>query len=75
MIDAEVCRWLDDARAAGGHPIDVMSLEMMLIPWGSDCCHGCEQYRCGQSITAHGFCPIMQRKVSPHYFCDKWEQD
>jgi hypothetical protein len=47
----------------------------MIIPWGSDCCHGCELYECGKSITAWGFCPVMQRQVSPHYFCEKWEQD
>lgn len=47
----------------------------MIIPWGSDCCHGCEFYRCGSSITAHGFCQRKQCRVSPHYYCDNWEQD
>ncbi|MFA5376630.1 MAG: hypothetical protein WC455_12860 [Dehalococcoidia bacterium] len=74
MIDAEVCQWLDEARATG-RVIDADCLETMIIPWGSDCCHGCELYECGKSITAWGFCPVMQRQVSPHYFCEKWEQD
>ena len=76
MLEPEIVRLLDEMRR--DHPeavIDISSLECMIIPWGSDCCHGCEFYHCGKSITAHGFCPIQQRKVSPHYFCGKYEQD
>jgi hypothetical protein len=74
MIDATILEWLDEARAQG-RVLDAMSLEAMIIPWGSDCCHGCEQYDGSISITAHGFCPVWQRRVSPHWFCEKWEQD
>lgn len=74
MIDGEMIRRRDEALVMGA-VLDAKSYEAMIIPWGSDCCHGCEEYQCGQSITAHGFCPIQQRKVSPHYFCEKWEMD
>lgn len=76
MLDPEIVRLLAEwKRDYPDHVIDIRSLEGMIIPWGSDCCHGCEFYHCGKSITAHGFCPIQQRKVSPHYFCGKYEQD
>jgi len=74
MIDLLALQQMHEALARGD-VLDAMCLESCIIPWGSDCCHGCELYECGQSITAHGFCPVMQRRVSPHYFCDKWEQD
>jgi hypothetical protein len=76
MLDAEVLRMLEDTKTRyPGRVLDIMSLEAMIIPWGSDCCHGCEMYDCGKSITAYGYCPIQHRWVSPHYFCDKYEQD
>jgi hypothetical protein len=56
-----------------GRIIDALSIP--IIPWGSDCCYGCELYQSGITITAHGFCPIQQRPTSPHYFCEKYEQD
>jgi len=58
---------------AEGRIIDAMSI--LIIPWGSDCCYGCELYDSGITITAHGFCSIQNRNVSPHYFCEKYEQD
>lgn len=75
MLDDRVLMMLEEAKRIGAGPLDIMSLGAMIIPWGSDCCHGCDQYQCGKSITAHGFCPIQQRKVSPHYYCVLWEQD
>jgi len=74
VIDMEIVCLREEALARGD-VIDAYSLEAMIIPWGSDCCHGCEAYEGGQSITAHGYCPIECRKVSPHYFCDRYEQD
>lgn len=74
MLDNEAIRRRGEALARG-QVIDAMSLEWLIIPWGSECCHGCEFYQCGETITAHGFCPIKGRKVSPHYYCDQWEQD
>lgn len=75
MLDNTVLQWLEEAKRDGLGPLDISSLKAMIIPWGSDCCHGCEEYQGGKSITAHGFCPIQHRRVSPHYFCDQWEQD
>jgi len=74
MIDGQALELYLEA-VADGRVIDALALGALIIPWGSDCCHGCEAYQSGRSITAHGFCPIQQRKVSPHYFCSKWEQD
>lgn len=74
MLDGKAIRMWQEALA-DGRVIDAMSLKAMIIPWGSDCCHGCELYKHGKSITAHGFCPAHQRIVSPHYFCEKYEQD
>lgn len=74
MLDNEAIQMRAEALA-DGRVFDAMSLEAMIIPWGSLCCHGCELYECGKSITAHGFCPIQQRRVSPHYFCALWEMD
>jgi hypothetical protein len=76
MLDPETLRLLDEMkRDHPDHVIDISSLGAMIIPWGSDCCHGCELYQSGISITAHGVCPIQQRRVSPHYFCEEYEQD
>ena len=75
MLDNEVLSMLEEAKRIDAGPFDIMSIKARIIPWGSDCCHGCEFYECGKTITAHGFCPIQGRKVSPHYFCEKWEQD
>lgn len=76
MLDSGIIQLLEEMRRDHpDHVLDISSLEALVIPWGSDCCHGCEFYRFGKSITAHGFCPIQQRKVSPHYFCGKYEQD
>lgn len=74
MLDSTMISKMQEARARGD-VIDALTYESLIIPWGSDCCHGCEFYECGKTITAHGFCPIQGRKVSPHYFCEKWEQD
>jgi len=74
MIDAIAVQEMYAARAKG-YVLDAMCLESRIIPWGSDCCHGCEMYQCGKSITAWGFCPVRQCNVSPHYFCEKLEQD
>jgi len=73
-LDGEMIRLRDEALA-DGRVINAMYYGALIIPWGSDCCHGCEYYECGRSITAHGFCPIHRRYVSPHYFCEHWEQD
>jgi len=74
MLDNEIIQRRERALVHG-QVIDAMSLEWLIIPWGSECCHGCENYRCGRSVTAHGFCPIQRRPVSPHYYCDQWGQD
>jgi hypothetical protein len=74
MLDNEAIRLMREAKESG-HVISAMTYESLIIPWGSDCCHGCENYQCGKSITAHGFCPIKQRGVSPHYYCSDWGQD
>lgn len=74
MLDNEATRLMREALAEG-RVLDALCYGEQIIPWGSLCCHGCESYRCGKSITAHGFCPVQQRKVSPHYYCKKWEQD
>lgn len=72
MLDNFAIKLREEALA-DGRIIDAMSIP--IIPWGSDCCAGCELYKCGKTITAHGFCPVWNRKVSPHYFCEKYEQD
>lgn len=74
MLDPEVIKLMEEA-IAWGDVISARTYEALIIPWGSDCCHGGEEYRGGKSITAHGFCPIQPRSVSPHYFCNRWEQD
>ena len=74
MLDNEAIHLREEALAAG-LVLDAMYYERCIIPWGSDCCRGCEYYDCGQTITAHGYCPIQGRKVSPHYFCGEYEQD
>lgn len=72
MLDGEAIRFREEALAAG-RVLDAMSIP--IIPWGSDCCAGCELYEQGISETAHGFCPRQRRNVSPHYFCQEYEQD
>lgn len=72
MLDGEAIRLREEAQAEG-RVLDAMSIP--IIPWGSDCCAGCEFYGFGISETAHGFCPVHHRRVSPHYFCRKYEQD
>jgi hypothetical protein len=75
MLDNGILALLEEAKRIGAGPLDIMSIEAMIIPWGPDCCHGCEFYECGHTITAHGYCPKKGRRVSPHYFCSEWEQD
>jgi len=72
MLDSFALQ-LREKALAEGRVLDAMSIP--IIPWGSDCCHGCENYECGISITAHGVCTIHNRSVSPHFFCSKYEQD
>ena len=74
MLDNDMIEKMVAARARG-HVIDVLTYESLIIPWGSDCCRGCEFYDSGRTITMHGYCPIVKRNVSPHYFCTKYEQD
>jgi len=76
MLDGGILRELEEMkRDYPDHVLDILLLRTSIIPWGSDCCHGCEFYDFGISVTAHGYCPIQKRNVSPHYFCDKYEQD
>jgi hypothetical protein len=72
MLDNEAIKLREEALALG-MVLDAMSIP--IIPWGSDCCSGCENYQCGKSELAHGYCPIQHRRVSPHYFCEAYEQD
>jgi hypothetical protein len=72
MLDNEAIKLRADALALG---LVLEAMSIPIIPWGSDCCSGCELYESGISELAHGYCPIQKRKVSPHYFCEKWEQD
>jgi len=72
MLDGEAIRLREEAQAAGDI---ITAMSILIIPWGSDCCYGCEMYLPGITITAHGFCPCQHRNVSPHYFCRKYEQD
>lgn len=72
MLDNYAIELRKEALARG----DVIDAKFIpIIPWGSDCCGGCEFYEGSILDTYHGFCPIQNRKVSPHYFCWKWEQD
>ena len=76
MLDAEIINMLNETKnKCPDRVLDIMLLSAMVIPWGSECCHGCEFYECGKSITAYGYCPIQRRRVSPHYFCEQYEQD
>ena len=45
------------------------------IFWGSHSCGGCDHWYGDCTDTAYGFCPKMQRKTSPNFICDQWEED
>ena len=74
MLDGEAIKKYEKALKSG-NPIEANTWHSLIILWGSDCCHGCENYILGKTITAHGYCPVHSRNVSPHFFCDNWEQD
>lgn len=74
MLERTALDFMNAARSTGMGKEAGAQLIKIIIPWQKSC-HNCNRCDYQEKITAHGWCHQELRYVSPHYFCDRWEQD